>query len=78
MNRHPLAVAISFGIQQLLRAPRFVRVLTDEAQADRDEFVGKDFGGCTCFIRPPCSSCTHPGNPWNQDEDESCWELVRV
>lgn len=47
------------------------RKLTDEAQADRDQF-DITFGdrGCTCFISPPCSYCTHPGNPLNQEEDD--------
>ncbi|OJB35388.1 hypothetical protein [Burkholderia ubonensis] len=51
------------------------RVLTEEAQADRDVFDA-DYRdrGCSCFISPPCSFCTHPGNPRNQDEDESCWK----
>lgn len=31
-------------------------------------------GSCRCHISPPCSSCTHPGNPRNQEEDDSCWE----
>lgn len=50
------------------------RKLTDEAQADRDEFMF-DFRneGCTCFISPPCSYCVHPGNPLNQEED---WHWV--
>ncbi|AJY39602.1 MULTISPECIES: hypothetical protein [Burkholderia] len=51
------------------------RVLIEDAQADRDEFDA-DYRdrGCSCFISPPCSFCTHPGNPRNQDEDESCWK----
>jgi hypothetical protein len=56
-------------------APEPERVLTPEAQAERDQFVaehGHD-GNCSCHISPPCGSCMHPGNPRNQDEDESCW-----
>lgn len=49
------------------------KILTKEAQIDRDAFE-RDSQGCTCFISPPCSHCMHPGNPINQDEDESCWE----
>jgi hypothetical protein len=53
------------------------RVLTAEAQADRFHFhqeYGYD-GNCYCFTgAAPCGSCTHPGNPHNQDDDESCWE----
>lgn len=45
--------------------------LTDEAQAERDEFVVIfDNAGCTCFISPPCGWCVHPGNPHNQEDDE--------
>jgi hypothetical protein len=49
-------------------------VLTPESQADRDEFEEIDFNGCSCFISPPCSFCTHPGNPQNQDDFDECWE----
>ena len=51
------------------------RILTPEAQADRDAFIaeyGRD-GNCSCHISPPCNSCLHPGNPLQQDEVESCW-----
>lgn len=56
---------------------RQVRQLTEEAEAERREF-DSHYGlrGCSCFISPPCSFCTHPGNPMNQDEDEECWETV--
>lgn len=49
-------------------------VLTEQAQEDRDDFesVRDQMGGCSCHINTPCSYCTHPGNPANQ-EDESCW-----
>lgn len=48
--------------------------LTPDAQADRVEFDSTLASrGCTCFISPPCSFCTHAGNPLNQAEDESCW-----
>jgi hypothetical protein len=51
-----------------------VRRLTEAAQADRDAFerLG-DRLGCSCHISPPCTVCTHPGNPLNQ-EDEEFWE----
>lgn len=51
--------------------------LTDEAQAERDDFeVYKDeSGGCRCHLNPPCGYCTHPGNPANQ-EDPSCWKVA--
>lgn len=55
------------------------RILTQEAQAFRDDFNWGGFrdGGCRCFIYPPCGYCTHPGNPRNQDEEESCWMVER-
>jgi hypothetical protein len=50
------------------------RELTNEAQAERDEFDREYRGGnCSCFISPPCNSCMHPGNPLNQNEDDSAW-----
>lgn len=50
------------------------RVLTPEARADRDDFEREvEERGCTCFISPPCGFCTHPGNPRNQEEDETAW-----
>lgn len=51
------------------------RVLTPEAQAERDAFeaeYGID-GDCSCHLSAPCSSCLHPGNPMQQEEDDSCW-----
>ena len=58
-----------------LQASVPVLVLTPEAEAERDQFVSEYGyeGNCSCHIRPPCPSCMHPGNPRNQDEDESCW-----
>ena len=49
--------------------------LTDGAQLDRDDFNNafKGRSECTCFISPPCCWCIHPGNPRNQEEDDSCW-----
>lgn len=50
------------------------RRLTPEAQNDRDEFDSKfEDRSCSCHINPPCSYCTHPGNPSNQEEDEFAW-----
>lgn len=51
-----------------------MRVLTEAAQKDRDAY--ERIKGCSCHIAPPCGSCTHPGNPMNQDEDETCWEVA--
>lgn len=52
------------------------RQLTAEAEAERDDFEREHgySGNCSCHIAPPCGSCTHPGNPRNQAEDESAWE----
>lgn len=53
------------------------RILTPEAEADRADFMSRyDGGNCSCHLSPPCGSCTHPGNPMNQEEDDSCWEEV--
>ncbi len=52
------------------------KVLTPEAQTERDQFDRKyeyGDGGCTCFISPPCNWCTHPGNHHNQAERDECW-----
>ena len=49
------------------------RILTPEAQAERDVFE-RWYGDCTCFQPPPCCSCLHPGNPRNQEEDPDAWE----
>lgn len=52
------------------------RQLTEEADSERANFiVNYGDGCCSCHISPPCGSCTHPGNPSNQ-EDDSCWEYV--
>lgn len=51
------------------------RILTPEAQAERDDFDREhEHRGCTCFIFPPCGHCLHPGNPRNQEEDPGAWE----
>lgn len=50
-------------------------VLTPDAEFDREDFIhsyGHD-GNCSCHLSPPCSSCVHPGNPLNQEEDSQCW-----
>lgn len=56
-----------------------MRVLTPKAQEDRTNFKAEygSAGNCSCHINPPCNSCLHPGNPFNQ-EDDSCWEEVIV
>lgn len=59
-------------------AVKMVRVLTDEAQDERDSYESycEESGGCRCHINPPCGACTHPGNPVNQDEDDGAWRLI--
>lgn len=54
------------------------QVLTAEAQADRDNFYAADYGGCSCFISPPCNFCVHPGNPRNQDDFDECWQFESI
>jgi len=53
-----------------------MKILTEQAQADRDDY--NDYisrHGCSCHINPPCSACTHPGNPLCQ-EDHEFWVEV--
>lgn len=54
-------------------------VLKPEYQKVADEFwfAYRD-EGCRCFISPPCSYCTHEGNPANLDEDDDAWESELV
>lgn len=33
-------------------------------------------GGCTCFINPPCSYCTHDGNPMGLNDNDDAWEAL--
>lgn len=51
--------------------------LTEWAQAERDDFEDKygSEGSCSCHLYPPCGSCTHPGNPRSQEEDDGAWEV---
>jgi hypothetical protein len=58
-------------------SPVMVRILTEEADAERADFI--EYGrGCSCHTGcAPCSHCTHPGNPMNQEEDESAWRMVQ-
>lgn len=32
--------------------------------------------GCSCHIRPPCSACTHPGNPLCLENTPEAWEDI--
>jgi len=65
---------------------RTIKRLTEEARYNRESFEERDSEtgcslanrGCICFTGcAPCSYCTHPGNPLNQEVDE-CWEEVQV
>lgn len=50
------------------------KVLTPEAQAERDVFEATyERSGCSCHLSPPCNFCVHPGNPDNQAEDDDAW-----
>jgi hypothetical protein len=51
-----------------------MRHLVPAAQRDRDAFdLHMKDAGCSCHTHPPCGFCTHPGNPANQEENETCW-----
>jgi hypothetical protein len=56
------------------RVKRVRLCLTDEAEAEYASFY-REYGGgnCSCHISAPCGSCTHPGNPSNQAEDDTAW-----
>lgn len=47
-------------------------MLTDIAASERAAFFAEG-ECCSCHICPPCGYCTHPGNPANQEEDETAW-----
>ena len=48
--------------------------LADWAAGEYQDFTSKyGDGNCSCFISPPCGSCTHPGNPLNLLEDDDAW-----
>ena len=51
------------------------RVLTPEAQDDRDDFEAQygNNGDCSCHVSAPCGSCMHPGNPMQQENNDACW-----
>lgn len=56
--------------------PEPERQLTEEAQSERRQFESET-GGCYCHTgAAPCGHCTHPGNPLNQEEDDSAWQPV--
>lgn len=44
------------------------------AQREADEFFEEyGSGNCSCHVRAPCGSCTHPGNPFNLECTEDAW-----
>jgi len=60
----------NYYAQDMDEAESIPRRLTSQAQLDRDEFNEAGFPNCSCHISAPCSSCTHTGNPINQQGDE--------
>lgn len=49
--------------------------LKPEYQELADEFtLHYEDRGCSCFLHPPCSHCTHEGNPICLEENEAAWE----
>lgn len=69
------------------RETRTVKRLTQEARYDRADFETRDAEsgisladrGCICFTGcAPCSFCTHPGNPLNQNENDDAWLIVET
>ena len=61
--------------EPLKAASKAERVLTPEAQDDRDDFEAQygDNGDCSCHVSAPCGSCMHPGNPMQQENNDACW-----
>ena len=54
-----------------------MRVLKEEYQELEDEFnTYADTYGCACHLNPPCSYCTHEGNPDNLENTPEAWEEV--
>ena len=53
-----------------------LRKLTEEGEELKCRFnYDYDDGNCSCHLGgAPCSSCTHPGNPHNLDNDDEMWE----
>lgn len=49
-------------------------VLTEEGEELYAEWRRTfDGGNCSCHISPPCSSCTHEGNPLNLECTDDAW-----
>lgn len=50
------------------------RTLTPVARLEREDWTAvHGTGGCSCHLNAPCSSCTHPGNPEAQEQDDAAW-----
>lgn len=48
--------------------------LTEEYQDLYLEFLALyEDSGCSCFVNPPCSFCTHEGNPLNIEGVDEAW-----
>lgn len=54
------------------------RVLKPEYQELAEDFdlLLMDKGGCTCHVVPPCSICTHSGNPECLGDTPEAWMVV--
>lgn len=48
-------------------------VLKQEYQEMYDDWY-ENYDGCSCHINPPCSYCTHEGNPIGLNETAEAWE----
>ena len=74
--RAMLSGNVAFHVDPRATKPvKLVRLrLTDEAEAENTSFF-REYrdGNCSCHISAPCGSCTHPGNPLNQAEDDTAW-----
>lgn len=51
--------------------------LTGEQYKEDFEILYADIG-CTCFINPPCSRCTHEGHPECLNNSDDLWNEVET
>lgn len=62
-------------VSHCCEAPIIDKMLTEQAQKDRDEFYKiHNSSICSCTDEVICEVCSHPGNPLNQEYDEGCWQ----
>lgn len=61
------------GINQLSRRLNAVGL---SLQEDFDSLYRNR--SCSCHRHPPCSYCTHPGNPLNLEESDDVWETGMI